>query len=71
MSKEECPKCKQRKILTKHHIYPKKHFKKSDTFKLCRECHDELHKIIPQQKMPKFMYEYILARFLTEERKVG
>jgi len=64
-----CPKCKEEKDLTEHHIYPKKKFRGSQhTILLCRECHDELEKLIPFQKMPKYMYRYILDKFLKGEK---
>lgn len=62
-----CPKCLQMKTLTSHHIYPKRHFKNSPMFKLCRTCHDELELHIPYRKVAKHLYVQILAEFIGGE----
>lgn len=39
----KCPKCKEVKKLTSHHLLPKTHFKgKGERRLICRECHDKL-----------------------------
>ena len=65
MKRKKCKECKEIKPLTRHHVYTRKHYPRSNTiFRLCRSCHDNLNRLIPQQKMPKFMYRYILNKFL-------
>jgi len=47
MSKEgKCPKCKIERKLTKHHIYPRTHFRINEAEYICRTCHDELEYFI-------------------------
>jgi transcription elongation factor Elf1 len=66
-----CPKCKEEKIMTKHHIYPIRFFGKKDNtkrFLLCRECHDCLERHIPlHQIMPKEFYPAVIEMFLNME----
>ena len=57
--------CRQVLSTTKHHLIPrtvhsnkwfKKNFKKSDfikTVNLCRDCHKQIHKFIPEKEMGK------------------
>ncbi len=64
-----CPKCKMSKNLTRHHIYPKRFFKhtkhKRAKVLICRECHNELETLIPQnEKMPDAFYIKIVDLFL-------
>jgi len=47
--KELCPRCQKIKVLTKHHIYPKRyggHANQYNTGYVCRECHNKLEYII-------------------------
>lgn len=63
-----CAKCSIQDNLTRHHIYPKRHFRGSNSFLiLCRDCHDEIEKLIPYEKQPKSFYKEIVERFLKEE----
>ena len=66
-----CPKCKEEKVMTRHHIYPIRFFGKEDNkerFLLCRECHTDLEKYIPNyQVMPKEFYPAVIQMFLTME----
>ncbi|WP_457635804.1 HNH endonuclease [Persephonella sp.] len=68
MNKAVCPKCFNLRKLTKHHILPKRHFKKKEDrekiFLLCRECHDEIEKQIPFEKMQRQYYFFLLRRFI-------
>lgn len=41
-----CPKCKQEKNLTRHHVYPKVHFFIDEIEYICRDCHDDLEYFI-------------------------
>ena len=59
-----CPKCLKMKVLTKHHVYPKRHFRDSPIFKLCRRCHDALERNIPYHKIEVELYVKILAEFI-------
>ena len=57
------------KILTKHHIYPKRFFQNSPIFWLCRECHDDLEMDIPYKpKIQKERYLEILQEFLRRQK---
>ena len=62
-----CPKCNEIKILTKHHIRPKRHFGKGrrnpECIDICRECHSELEKRIPFRRMPERFYFHIVRAF--------
>jgi len=64
----ECPGCLQERKMTRHHIYPRRHFgtrRNTELFLLCRECHDELeHKFIPDELMPREFYPTIVQVFL-------
>ena len=65
MDEKLCPKCLEMKTLTKHHIYPKRFFRNSPIFWLCRECHDDLEMGIPYKpKLQKSFYLEILVNFL-------
>jgi hypothetical protein len=63
-----CPKCKHLKLLTKHHILPKRFFKEhpeSPILHLCRICHDAIERLIPQTtQLPTSMYVDIARNFL-------
>lgn len=61
-----CPKCKEDKPLTRHHVFPKRFYKKSrKTLDVCRDCHSELEFYIPQQqKMCDRYYTKIIDLFL-------
>lgn len=77
--KEECPKCGCNKRLTRHHIFPKRHFKSNEVILLCRECHDKLESIINdaeylfgngrRKKMKRMTYYEILVRFIRGKEK--
>ena len=66
-----CPKCKKEKKMTRHHIFPIRHFGKegnNKVFLLCRDCHDKLeHYCIPQELMPKEFYPAVIPMFLAME----
>lgn len=75
-----CPKCHQKYIpnddlrqKTKHHKLPKKFFKGiGGLIEICRGCHNELHKLIPQDiLLEKFEYEVILLNFLESYKQVA
>ena len=64
---KECPKCKIEKRMTRHHVFPRRHFGNSrEIFLLCRDCHDKLeHYCIPHELMPREFYPAALKMFLT------
>lgn len=64
-----CPKCLRICQLTRHHIYPKVHFRGSrEILFLCRECHDILEMYwYPKRnrkRLKKRDYLEIIERFL-------
>lgn len=70
-----CPKCKreysQRVRPSEHHILPRRVVKKGnrDTFKLCRDCHVELEKLIVAAERRlllehRSMYQKVLEEFI-------
>jgi len=63
-----CPKCREHRRMTLHHIYPVRFFGRKGntlTFLLCRKCHDRLEDLIPQtKKLDEERYVRILLRFL-------
>lgn len=71
MTKKEgkCSGCNEHKPLTKHHIFPRRHYGRQHNkfiFLLCRSCHNELEKRIPLELIPKRFYVSILITFLLE-----
>lgn len=67
----KCHKCNKHKVLTKHHVLPKRHFKHSHVILyLCRSCHSELERIIPDKRVHTRFYFYVLIVFGIEKRVV-
>lgn len=64
-----CPVCLKVRQMTRHHIYPKRFFKKSPKFWLCRQCHNTLEKIMPRKKMSREWYDSLLKWFIRKESK--
>lgn len=64
-----CPKCKEVKELTNHHIYPKRFYGNQFSRRkllICRTCHNTLETFIPQrEKMPDKFYQSIVDLFLA------
>lgn len=63
-----CPKCKRNAWLTRHHIYPQRYYRKQRhpaILYLCRECHNQIERIIPSQKLRKDDYLSLCVAFLT------
>ena len=58
-----CPVCHRSKVLTRHHILPRRFFKRRNkkVVLVCRECHDEIELAIPvKPRMPvRFYYEVL------------
>lgn len=69
LKKGVCPKCNEIKQLTKHHIYPKRHFgkgrKNNKTIRICRSCHDDIERLIPFDEQPIAFYPHIVSVFLS------
>lgn len=65
--KRKCHACGKDRKMTKHHILPKRHFKCHITILLCQECHNELEKILPQDKRHYLVYVQYLIKFLIEK----
>ena len=65
-----CPKCGEVGKLTKHHILPKRFFGYTrKVFILCRGCHSDLEKLIPQETQKEVMFYYkVIIQFLNEEK---
>jgi len=69
-----CPKCMELKVLTKHHIFPKRYLSKraSPTYlHLCRECHNDLEYLISKRErgrqLKNHVYLNIAISFLKKE----
>ena len=63
----DCPKCKQNKPLSKHHILPVRHYGQNGGpyVEICRECHDQLELLIPfEPKLELKDYLNIYRSFL-------
>lgn len=63
-----CPKCLCIKKLTRHHLFPVRHFgdgPRSPILHLCRGCHDEIERLIPYIKLSPREYMRIARDFLT------
>ena len=64
-----CPKCCGVRELTKHHVYPKRFRRKNNTILLlCRDCHDEIEKILPFEKLEFDTYVAITSFWLKGGR---
>lgn len=75
--KDYCEKCGATERLTRHHVYPRRHFKGTPLWKnelndriitLCRKCHmegeDSIEQMIPEEEMPFTFYEKVVLDFL-------
>lgn len=83
MRQGQCPRCGEHCRLTRHHIYPKRWFQKRrklwreynlHTVLLCRECHDDIERIILDEELAESdngirveltlsVYDLIVAQF--------
>ncbi len=70
-----CPKCLQIREASRHHITPVRFFgsnQNSPILYLCRDCHDEIEKQIPQHhKLDREDYFEIAAEFLQPAQQYG
>jgi len=61
-----CPICKEYRPLTRHHILPRRFFKKrsKDTLDICRKCHDRVEMNIPLKTEQSIDFYYkVLSLF--------
>ena len=61
-----CPKCKEIRIGTRHHVFPRRHFDDPTILYLCRDCHDIIERMIPMRRKHKDFYIKITKQFLGE-----
>lgn len=66
-----CPNCFEIKQLSRHHIYPKRYFKRPFIVLLCRKCHNDIELIISNRergkKLREDIYYNIVVSFLKTE----
>lgn len=66
-----CPRCGKYRHMTKHHLFPRVFFgqKHNRAFLfLCWECHEELHHLLPEIKMPKEFYLVVTFKFIQNQQ---
>lgn len=70
-----CPSCKKITEGTRHHILPVRFFgsnENSPILYLCRPCHDEIEKLIPQfTRLDRDEYFQIAVEFLQPAQQYG
>jgi len=69
-----CPACLEERRLSKHHLFPKRHFgrkKNREVCMLCLDCHANLERVIAdieanhtELPLPKIQYRRILDGFI-------
>jgi hypothetical protein len=66
-----CPKCSANAELTRHHVYPRRHFRHDDNeifrhtiFWFCRGCHDKIEVMIPYERQHLTFYWEVIGNFL-------
>lgn len=65
-----CPKCINFTLVTKHHIFPRRHkdhwsqAQRDTKVILCRKCHDELEAMIPEEFQETETYVEVVEAFL-------
>lgn len=60
-----CPKCRKIKDISRHHIFPQRHFAHSPILHMCRSCHTDLERLIPFELQPDEFYLDIVRLFLA------
>jgi hypothetical protein len=67
-----CPGCKRRTKVTRHHILPKRFYgspANAPILKLCRGCHNDLETLIPTlPKMPFHFYWNVIFIYLNTNK---
>ena len=65
-----CPKCREVKKLTAHHIFPVKHWGRGPAnnhrFLICWTCHKAFHDSLPKQNLAREQYPLLLLKFLED-----
>jgi len=73
-TKSICSKCLEYRFITRHHIFPKRFFKKTKKapiLMLCQKCHQEIEDRIPRHiKLSKQDYIALTIKFLKEGENV-
>lgn len=68
-----CPKCLELKELSRHHIFPRRWFKRKEIIFFCRECHNNIEFIISQRErgkvLPEYLYLEIIKSFLQKKAR--
>lgn len=67
--KKHCPCCGIWTVMTRHHIHPVRHYGRRNNnhiLLLCRSCHDDIEKYIPQAKMPHAFYQALLDIYIEK-----
>lgn len=63
-----CPKCGEKRVATRHHVFPRRFFGKKNNHEvvhLCRACHNRLELLIPRyEQMPREWYQSLITKFL-------
>ncbi len=61
-----CKKCRKETELTKHHCLPRRFFGQISVYiYICRECHNKLEALIPQEKqLPVPVYMDLARNFM-------
>jgi len=64
-----CPKCKNLEVLEKHHYCPQRFYGRNPFYiKLCRKCHEEVEKLIPEtRRLPAVEYFEIIYCFIYRQ----
>lgn len=60
-----CPKCRELKVLHRHHFLPQRFYGKNPFYiRLCDKCHEEVEKLIPEERLPAVEYFEIIYCFI-------
>lgn len=73
--KVPCPKCKEKRAMTKHHILPKTHYgERGEHGYVCKYCHREFESILlkfegktrqgKRKKLPMYVYRQLWKFYL-------
>jgi hypothetical protein len=70
-----CPKCLEIKELSRHHVFPRRWFKRKEIIFFCRQCHNEVEYIISIRErgrpLDEHVYVSIIKSFLRgKSRKI-
>ncbi len=59
-----CPKCLEIGELTRHHIFPRRWFKRKEIIYLCRTCHNDIENIIYKREKDKQLKEHVYVKII-------